>query len=226
MNLLEVRQKFIRLSGRMELATEPPDFETDRGADFFINGGFEDLDADQEMGIGAYYEGSFAVNDYRVLMERCRSIESVWCVNSDGERELDKKTFTYMRERFPLLAGTIASTPAYWSPLPILKDPINRETSANVKHTGVLIMPPTDTAVAIKVYGEFYSKVLVENTDENFWSIRFPDIAVLASLRNLEAFYRNTQGVRDYDEIIRKKLMAHDKSLAAIASALNLEMEG
>jgi len=47
---------------------------------------------------------------------------------------------------------------------------------------------------------------LVDEADDCFWTINYPDTAVYASLCRLESSYRNTTGARDWLETIMRDL--------------------
>jgi hypothetical protein len=66
----------------------------------------------------------------------------------------------------------------------------------------------------------------VNNADENFWSYNHEDILIAASLREIEYFYRNSEGYKDFDLGVMKKLHGIDIDLASIDAADSMEMEG
>lgn len=78
----------------------------------------------------------------------------------------------------------------------------------------------------IKIYGKFHSKALSSNTDTNYWSENYPNLLVMAALRNLEGFYRNTQGYNDYDRIVKDRLIEIDSDLVGWIDAEEMQMEG
>ncbi len=220
MNLLEIRQKFVKLSGREDLL--------DVSGNFFIQGAVTDLDLEQETGEDFnWYEESFAIGDYKTKMKHCRSIQAVWFVDSDDETVLlSKLLYDEFVVKYPALGETDDGTPAHWAKNPLQRDPDNRLAGTSVEYTGAIIMPPTDEAVTIKIYGVFHSVPLEEDEDENFWSVRYPNLLVMAALRNLEGFYRNTQGYNDFDKIIQRKLIGIDKDLAEANTAGEMKMKG
>ncbi|KKN51489.1 hypothetical protein LCGC14_0622300 [marine sediment metagenome] len=82
------------------------------------------------------------------------------------------------------------------------------------------------TTVNLLVYALWHSKVLSSNTDENYWTINYETIAVLAALRHLESYYRNTQGWNDYNNKIQPMLIGIDRDVAEAATADTMEMKG
>jgi len=95
-----------------------------------------------------------------------------------------------------------------------------------VKYNSVMIMPPTDAAITIEVFGIFHSLELKENIQENYWSVNYPDVLVLASLMSMEGFYRNTQGVNDYLNQINAILRGIDVDTADAMTVESMQMEG
>lgn len=225
MTLLEIRRKFITLSGRYDLATTTTtQFDTDNGADFFINAAVHTLDLSQEVGQNdEYVESNLVAGNYSVTVQGPRYIKSVWLVDADGnEEELEFHSFAALRREYPALGATDQGTSKYWSIQPSAK----QSTGAYTDQATVLVMPPTDEAVAARVYGQFYSRPLAANTDKNRWSVAHDDVLVKAALRELEGFYRNMQGYNDFSTVLAPSLNGIDKDLAAIDTAAELEMEG
>ena len=232
MNLLEIRQHFIRKSGRFDLATtstgSSEEWDTDAGANFYIQAATRALDLEQEQQ-EMYWEESLAVNGYLVNLVDCRQIARVTYVNSDGEESeaLSRVTFACLTEDYPSLGSTTAGDPDEWALHPSQRPPRQRFSGQNVDTKTVIIMPPTSAAITVRVYGQFSSTKLVDNVDENFWSVLYPEVLVMAALRELEIFYRNSEGVRDWTMAIESKLLGIDKDLAGTdVYGSSLEMEG
>jgi len=222
MNLKEIREMLIKLSGRYDFKSTP------NTADFFIRGGCTDLDLEQETGEEFnYYEESLAVGECKTKMQHCRSIQGVWFEDSDDVIvPLTYKQYDELVSLYNELEATDSGTPAYWSKNLIQRDPANYLAGDLTEYTGVIIMPPTDEVITLRVYGVFHSVPLLSDEDENYWSNRYPNLLVMAALRNIEGFYRNTQGYNDYDAIIQRKLRGIDKDLAEQSTAHEMRMKG
>jgi len=238
MNLLEIRQQFIAHSGRYDLATTSSGnheqansvyfADTDVGADFFIQGAIKDLDLEQDTDRSLMYydEEDLAADSYTFTLTQCRNIQQVWFKDTDDDwNELLKKDYDWLLRNYEELGDTDSGDPAYWAHNPIYRDPANI-VSANIPKVGVIFMPPTEEIITVRVFGTFHALALSSNTDVNFWSSEYPSILVLACLRNLEGFYRNSQGYNDYDNMIQKKLFGLDKDLAEWSTAKSMQMEG
>ena len=82
-------------------------------------------------------------------------------------------------------------------------------------YRGILIMPPVDGAYTVTIFGSFYSKDLSDDKDENFWSVMHPGLLILASMRSIEAFYRNTEGLRDMEASMEPEIIGIEKDVVA-----------
>lgn len=229
MILLEVRRKFIEMSGRDDFATTENSLnDTDAGADFFIQGGTVDLDLEQDSLMSeANHIINFAVDDYKMELDYCRNITDVYFTDSDGEKDkLLKRSHDELIKLYPEEGRTTSGTPVYWAQYTLRRSPSQITAGKEVDIIGIMILPPTDEAVRITVNGKWYSTRLETNDQDNFWSINFPNILILASLRHMEGFYRNTQGWKDYDFMIAKALQGIDKDLVEWDAAGEIVMEG
>lgn len=231
MNLLEIRQLFIKKSGRFDLATtstgSEEQWDVDAGADFHIQNACRALDRAQEQQ-EEFYEQPLAVGEYMVDLFDCRQVSRVTYVDSDGEEAepLGKMDFSALLENFPLQSAETQGPPEYWAQYPRTRPPKQKFSGAKEDIQAIVLMPPTDAAITAKVYGKFFSTTLENNTDENYWSINHPDVLIRAALRDLEVDYRNSQGYNDFSRFIDDQLLGIDKDLAAIDAADIIEMEG
>ena len=229
MNLLEIRQQFVTLSGRADLATTTDDTnDTNNGADFFIANGTRWLDLAQETDKeAAQFDAGFAIGDWRVLMENCRVVKEVWYRDSEGSRtEIDVVSQDKLREDYPKLSGEDNGTPTKWASYVSRFAPTQVGSGQQIKYNSVVIMPPTDAAVTIEIFGVFHSLELKSNIQQNYWSVNYPDLLVLSALMSLEGFYRNTQGVNDYLNQINTILRGIDVDSADATTVESLQMEG
>jgi hypothetical protein len=200
----------------MDLATPPPTFETDNGADWFINNGVRWLDREQETLVEEKeWQVPFAINAYEIRATNFRALKEVWFTNSDGDkRVVYKKDWQYILDNYPKLGSTTSGTPGYWALAPTHRPGTQYGEGPKITETPLYIMPPTDTAITVHLYGTFDEVELVENADVNFWSERHPDVLVHAALMSLEGFYRNSQGVADALNMIQLLLHGIDKDVA------------
>jgi len=100
--------------------------------------------------------------------------------------------------------------PTYWAPL--ISTPHPSLSLANItsdeshdllfglerfQKDGLLIMPPADASYTISIYAYFFS-LMTSDADVSYHSEMYPELLLMASMLALEAFYRNTQGVKDW----------------------------
>jgi hypothetical protein len=213
-NLLAIRKQFIKLSGRHDLASGGIDiWDTDEGADWFINAGSRWLDVSQETLLSEVeWQESFTSGSYLVALKKARAITHVYRKASNGKKKLlQKRTMDWLLANYPELDSTDNGTPSYWAPVITHRAPeqVASGSSADVK--SIYLMPPADGSYTISVFGLFHQLELSDNADTNYWSSEYPDLLVLAALMMLETFYRNTQGVRDYREAIETILIGLDR---------------
>ena len=91
---------------------------------------------------------------------------------------------------------------------------------------GIVFDKPSDSTYSITVYGRFFSKTMDTGSDETFWSMRHPDLLVMAACYMLEVFYRNTEGQKDWLFAMRDLLQGIDSDLVDQETADINEMEG
>jgi len=231
MNLLDIRQEFIEKTGRTDLATtstgSSENYDVDAGADFYIKAAIRTLDRMQENSSSeAYFSANLAVGASEVKVIDCRNISQVWIVTTDGQTKLEWMNYEELMTEYPKLTTTTSGTPEYWSSYNKVLSPRQRFSGDDYGNRTVVVMPPTNAAVEVQVYGKFYSSDLVDNVDENFWSVVHPDILIMAAMQEVEGFYRNTEGYADFERIVQKKLRGIDVDLASIDAADAIEMEG
>ena len=232
MNLLEIRQKFIELSGRADLATDSSTtttekYDVDVGADFFIKAGVDYLDTqanvDKEV---AEVQIPLAVGESLVSLKNCRSTSAVSIEDSDGvNTKLEYQKYSWILNNYPKFSSSDSGTPLYYTAYVTRRTPYSVDWLA-LNETGLAVMPPTDEAITVRVFGKFRSAPLDVNTDSNYWSEEYPHILILAALRALESFYRNTQGVRDMEMALAPFIIGLDKDLAEIEVGEQSVMEG
>lgn len=242
MNRLEIRQQFRTLSGRYDLVNEDG---TDSGADFFIDSGQKWLDRrfDHPKVDGRVFRIA-EQGDYGHVFKYARAIEEVWAATTDdGRWQLQKKSIQDMRLAYPDLPSDLEQgSPLYWTPAFIRAVPETGHVTVaelgsyigfadvvagdHYEYNGVLWMPPCDEEMLIEVWGKFYTEPLQSEDDQNFWSVNHPDLLVMAALRQVEVFNRNTQGRTDWESAIDQMVVDIDKDVVQGDLAEVDEMEG
>lgn len=239
MNLLEIRTQFAKLSGRYDLVTS---LFADAGADYFINAGIKFLDREAEFDkdISKFFK-QFAVGDYFAEFENYRTTDRVWFATSSGRCELEYLAPAAMQTKYgtePYVDVT-GGTSAYFTmaitrsvPEGQALDVIGnygdeiKVDGSQVSKQGLLIMPPTDTAGMIEVWGKYQTSWPSSDSGTNFWFDSFEDIAVNAALYKLEVSYRNTAGASDWLAAIKLDLLGIERDTIEDDVNRAEEMEG
>ena len=67
---------------------------------------------------------------------------------------------------------------------------------------------------------------MASDTDVSFWSVVHPEVLIMSSLRMVEVFNRNTEGVRDWDGAIATEMRTIDSDYVDEEIAKIDQMEG
>jgi len=217
-NLLQLRQRFRTLSGRHDLVDADG---SDSGADFFINAGQRHLDRLDETQKSPGICFRFCeVGFWSVHFPYCRAVKEVWANSTTAKWQLEKKDLQH------LLAGYFTTVPSgidvgstlYYAPAITRSVPATRDIEAadfeafagyvdvmsadHYAYNSILVAPPPDERIALEIKGLFYTEELSEDTDKSYWSEVHPNVLIMATMREIEIFNRNTQGVKDWDNAI------------------------
>ena len=114
MALLEIRKKFITLSGRLDLVVDTTDY-ADNGADWFIQAGQRWLERQVEFPdrMGRVFR-KLEEGKYGLVFRDARSIESVYAGDSIERGLLQRKTWDEILDLFPEgFPSTTEGTPKY-----------------------------------------------------------------------------------------------------------------
>jgi hypothetical protein len=239
--LLQIRTKFVDLSGRFDLVVNTTSY-ADNGANFFIQAGLRLLDSLQDTHLAvSRYQKDLAVGDSVLdVPSTIRSIKEVWIVDPSTTQRalLTKQALGYMKENYPKsVANTTRGTPVDWARTVNLLAPsqLSLTTSAGASpytaqfsndfedlilaneagqhlRSTILFGPPADKAYTMIVYAKFFS-VMSAETDVCYWSEVYPELVVMAASWAVETFYRNTEGAQDWLAQIQNVLLGVDKDL-------------
>ena len=200
-------------------------------ADFFIQAASkwldDNVDIDRKV---AHYSYDMTVGTYKLLVPDNKVISRVYAqYSNDNIIELQEKSYAWIRDNYKRKLSQLSnSKPAYWCKGVAELGPTQLAltsatytgsytyefgdtifagdtipgTVGRYRATSLLILPPVDQTFTISVVGEFYAKVLFEDGDINLWSDRHPELLLKASLRELEGFYRNTEGRKDWEDFL------------------------
>jgi len=236
MNLLEVRQQFIEQSGRYDLVTDLYSY-VDNGADYYISAAARELDVEifQVLNAMAVRYEVISPSSTFVSLPRCRTIENVWVIDSNGRSQLNYLSLPELRN----LGASSEGMPKYYAPVNARQVPDMSElsesdqdyirglvTTFESSYRGVAISPANETKMAVEVHGNFYSALLENDSDENYWTSAYPDILIKGAMRELERSYRNRQGAEDLSAAISEQLSKLDMDIAMDQASKTDQMRG
>lgn len=248
MNLLQLRKKFVQLSGRYDLISGVSGY-TDSGANFFIQAGQRFLERMRHMkDAKAKYFKDVSAGAYYAAVQNMRVLHDVWAseYNGSGRTQLEYITAETMRAMYTKSASSIdQGTPLYYSEVNLRTSPTTSATSAIVldkiggvevrassalglqySYRGVMWYPPTDASFTIEINGIFRNPKLSADTDVNYWSEEVPETLLKASLYEMEVFYRNTEGANDWYRALTFDVDELDKDEVEATSYHINQMEG
>jgi hypothetical protein len=218
---MQIRKLFAERSGRFDLLNED---DSDSGADFFIQAGTRFLDKSvQHLKSKATSFIAVAANDFYKTFTRCRAIERVWISNTESRTEVELCTPIDFYQAFAGPVSTRApGRPAYYTPINLrstdltafesLAQFLQYVTTDDEAQTGV-VFNVADGDYVLEIEGLFESDELLANYDDNFWSVNYPDLLLMASLYKLEVFNRNTAGANDWLAGITAELIELEKDM-------------
>lgn len=227
MTLSEIRDIFIELSGRADLAQ----VGTVVSPDWYINEGSRELDRRLFGGKTlASYTVDLTASQILVPIPNCRTIKEVWLYTPTDKVQLTKADSLVEMKNYYCepKSGMTPSEPYVYYPIngrhyphtvPLVapggaidlsqiwavEDLI---TSASEGYSAVIISPMTDLATyTLRVEGLFYSDEMTADGDYNYWSVEHSHLLVQAALYKLEQTYRNTEGAKDYNAVIEAAMI-------------------
>ena len=116
-----------------------------------------------------------------------RAIKEVWIMDSDGRSKLTPKTLSWIRKTYAdVLSDIDTGTPLYYSLAIIGLSPEQASLTSedytdeftydvdeirfgdHYLYNGIIFMPPSDGVYTVTIIGEFFSKTLSNDTDNNY----------------------------------------------------------
>lgn len=202
MTLEEIRQKFVELSGRYDLADRDNGY-ADQGANWHIQRGQDYLDEHIDL-LWAMKRAEVAVDegDFSLRVPRIRSVRHVLVEKGEDVWEL-----RYVR-RHQLKSEVLLSEVSQSRPV-VFSVGISRDGSISQpsdQQRLIAFGPPADQAYTFHVEGLFYSAELVDDDDWSWWSTHYPETLIQAAYMSLERFNRNRAGIQDHLTVIEEDL--------------------
>lgn len=217
MNLVGIREQFVKESGRYDLVSSVSTW-ANNGADFYIQRGSRYLDrfVTTSFSKAKHYETA-EVDEWYKIFQEVRSIQEVWVSNDEYRKRLELRDVTTFREYYNEPPSSIDSgTPTYYTPALLRTHPQSNtmylekfvdtsftETSKyDYEYNGIMWMPPTDEEIIVEVHGLWYCKALSADADNNYWSVNHPEALVAAACLMLAMFQRNSEAIKDWTNTI------------------------
>lgn len=209
MDLLTLRQQFIQMSGRYDLATtttKPND--TDKGADFFLNSAISFLEKRfNTLKSKASFFEDVLVGAWYLTVQNCLAIYEVWCGDEESRWQLTRYPYSTIKKNYAdLVSVADGGAPLYYAPIWVRPAPGGGtdyqslgtffnyiKTDDDGTYNGVLFAPKTDKTYNIEVIGKFSHANLSNNTDENFWTLHAPELVLKAAIYQHDVFYRGAK---------------------------------
>lgn len=242
MNLKEIREQFIKRSGRYDLTSSTTTW-ADNGADFFIRNGQKLLDRLEHTSgsLGKRYE-RIETDDWYAVFRECRSVSKVFVADDEDRWELEKKDLGWILLNYEGPIGDLTTgTPDYYAPAILREAPqvkhsmtlskivgetIEDASGSHFEYNGAILMPPSDGTYILEIQGLFYSHPLKVDGDESYWSVNFEDVLIMAACYKVEVFNRNTEGMKDWMNAIKTELSTIGMDLVEDDIAGISQMEG
>lgn len=194
MNLKEIRERFVRHSGRFDLVKDTEDFKDD-GANFFINAGQRFLDQLAENPkTQAVHTDTLEVGQTTIRVPRLRSADKVYIIVDGENKFLDRIYYQDFKESYG--ENVDKAEPRFYALVELRN--AQRPNKGALKHKGIVIAPYPDEEYQIVIHGKYFSNNLNDDQDYSYWSMEYPETLIQAALYELEKFYRNTQGMNDH----------------------------
>jgi hypothetical protein len=242
MDLLQIRRKFVQLSGRYDLVVDATDY-ADNGADFFINAGQMYLDRlGTHTKSQARYWGTLSAGDYYLNITRARAVKRIWVSTTDQKWEVVKKDIVSIKNYYDKPPADLDDgRPLYYAPTVLRNIPEESDkiiiddfggtstdeiVDEHYLYHGIVLYPPADETYRAEVWGLFYTNELSGDDDESWWSVVHPIALVMGAMREMEAMYRNTEGVKDWERAVLAEIIGLDKDLVEEDIAAIDQIEG
>ena len=223
MDLLDIKKHFRLLSGRYDLV----DDDVSGTVNFLINEGCKYLDriTENQKTWGSHFVQLLA-NAFSISFPFCRAVKEVWVSSTTERWQLEKKNLQDLILSY-LSSQPLSGSPLYYSSVITRKIPESADLSAfstymtyldtqtNLGHglNGIVILPPPNINLLVEIRGFFYSRELVVDSDENYWTAIHPLTLLKSALRELEVFNQNQSKVESWDKALAIEIDNINKDL-------------
>ena len=240
MNLLDLRKQFREVSGRYDLVN---DDGSDNGANFYINEASKWLDRTIETTKSwASFMVILTAGSWAIRFPFARAVKEVWATTSNGRCQLEKLRMQDLIASFyrKIPADWINGVPKYYSPTitRYIPEDVSAATLAtfaayvgvldnnDYDYNAVVISAPIEQDTLFEIIGLFYSRLLVEDDEENYWSRVNPLLLIQVAIRQTCIVSGNKPLMDSLDRGIDGDLTRLDKDLTEQIIAEIDQMEG
>lgn len=214
MNLLELRKKFVSVSGRYDLVVDSEDW-ADSGANYYLNAGGRYLNRIVDVSQNFAKTGIMLLPGYgSIVYSHCRAIQQIFISDGTTYNLTFDANLVQNGSRRPTAYkySTIHHSPALTEEnitcLPL--DGLDVLVAPNRSLNCIVFDSFADRPYLITLYGLFHNTDLLEDSDINFWSETYPQLLIKAAMYELEVEYRNTEGANNWMEAIKADVIAID----------------
>lgn len=217
MNLLELRKKFVEISGRYDIVLDTDNW-SDNGANAYLNAAARYLNRRINIPTNFAKTGILlSAGCDSIVYSACRAVQQV-SIFSDSEYFLRydanliqngsglPSAFKYCTfQHLPKISEIdISAYPL--EQLNVLLEPCNYVN-------GIQLDKKADRPYLLTIYGIYHNTDLKEDTDVNYWSIEYPNLLLKVAMYELEVIYRNREGANTWMDAVEIDLAALDNDL-------------
>lgn len=230
--LLDARTEFVIASRRYDLVVDAVNY-VNKGADRYINNGIRFLD--QKVDHPKQFRREYfktAVNDFFIRPEYLIHPRNIYVVDADSSVDITNNRLSlsgFKAEYDDPDGSQVPGTPCNWALNAEGLAPSQiGDTSATFTTAGflafddvhfqadsagpdwnfntILLGPKADAVYTIIIDGKYFSRPLLDDSNQNFWTVQYPELVIQAALFMLERNMRNTAGMRSILEGLNEQL--------------------
>jgi hypothetical protein len=218
MSLLDIRKQFVQLSGRYDLVVDTSAYANATsgiGADFFIRKGQKFIEGKlginpqlfeftKALVVGTYQYELRSSADPDTQYQSLKAVKAIYLTTDDNDyKELRKVSIQDWYHLYD--SDTANGEPTYYT---MGVDSSGSEASGG--QSIIKLWAPPDKTYDIKIIGYSGHQKLEGDTDKNYWTLVHGDVLVKAALYELEVFYRNSEGSKDWLVSLQQDINAID----------------
>lgn len=235
--LIQMRQRFVELSGHYELVLDAEQEDWgDNGADDYIRAAQRRLDDEFSYHKSdAWLYHKLTAGQAIVTFNWARYIKEVWIADATTGRrqQLTRRSVQDLRADYneTTLAAITKATPQWWCPITTLLAPSQISgTSSTFSSAGyvdydqivfteayfsksLIVLPPPTGTTTVQVLASWYSPTLTADEDVCFWSM-MPELLIRGARAEMELdLFRNQTGYRGFMEGLLPRLSRLEDNL-------------